>query len=99
MTGKRKKPQSSGFSKSANASLLNRICSQRNGCGILLSGYDVANYAILELWLEGTSMIIESDEFYIGVVEPKDLNAVLAIYESNMDFVMHHTGRRDVTGA
>ncbi len=44
-------------------------------------------------------MIIESDEFYIGVVKPKDLNAVLAIYESNMDFVMHHTGRRDVTGA
>lgn len=43
-------------------------------------------------------MIFESSEFYMGTVEPKDLNAVLAVYESNVDFLMHHTGHRHVTG-
>ncbi len=42
-------------------------------------------------------MIFEADAFYIDVVEATDLNAVLEVYHSNKDFLLHHMGRDTVT--
>ncbi|HWR23861.1 MAG TPA: GNAT family N-acetyltransferase [Feifaniaceae bacterium] len=44
-------------------------------------------------------MIFETDGFSIDAVEPTDLGAVLAVYQSNKDFLLHHTGRNAVTSA
>ncbi len=44
-------------------------------------------------------MLLASDTFYMEPVRQEDLDAVLAVYQSNKAFLMHHMGREFVTRA